>query len=194
MSVKSKIEIGQKFGRLEVYYELPIVARKSKHTREFLCNCECGGILRIAIHTLVSGHTKSCGCLRKEKSKSALSTHGMTGTPEYIVWAGMIQRCKDAGADNYKYYGGRGIKVCERWQDFKNFYQDMGKRPDGFSLDRIDVDGDYCPDNCKWSTAKQQGENKRKYGTTLVRETVEKLIELGVIQHSLDDVLEMLKN
>lgn len=90
-------------------------------------------------------------------------THGKSGTPEYYIWNQMKQRCKNTNMPNYKYYGGRGITFCKEWEKFEAFYQDMGNRPSKlYSLERINVDGNYCKENCKWATWEEQAKNKRK--------------------------------
>jgi len=107
------------------------------------CKCDCGNIRIIRSECLLRGRTKSCGCLRKEKTKETRTKHGMCKTPTYTVWCRMIQRCTNKNATDYNYYGDRGIKVCEGWLKFENFYSDMGKRPEGLTIERIDNDKGY---------------------------------------------------
>jgi hypothetical protein len=135
-----------------------------------LYRCTCGNMKRISDTNVLSGVTKSCGCLLREmrhrKGKDAASyRHGYSIghklTPEYVVWQAMNQRCNDVNASNFEYYGGRGIKVCKRWKKFINFLTDMGKRPKGKSLDRRNVNGNYTPSNCRWATATEQSRNRR---------------------------------
>lgn len=91
------------------------------------------------------------------------ATHGMTKSPEFNIWSHMLGRCNNPNNKSYVHYGGRGISVCESWKKFENFYRDMGPRPGaGYSIDRVDVNGDYCPDNCRWATAVTQARNTRK--------------------------------
>jgi hypothetical protein len=104
---------------------------------------------------------KDCGCLKKKKKKRRKTRHGYTGTPTYRSWACMCQRCTNPNNDCYPWYGGRGIKVCKRWLTFKNFLADMGERPAGATLDRIDVNGNYEKNNCRWASAAVQARNKR---------------------------------
>ena len=129
----------------------------------WLCACKCGIEVVVLGNELRNGHTKSCGCYGAEARKISLTTHGKTKTKEYGVWRGMRERCNNRKHVYWKNYGGRGIKVCERWRNsFSNFLDDMGNVPPGKTLDRIDNDGDYEPNNCKWSTREEQEANKRK--------------------------------
>lgn len=123
--------------------------------------CSCGNITKpIAIRHVNMNKTRSCGCLRKELMSKRTKRHGKFGSRVYNTWCGMIQRCLNPNHTMFKRYGGRGIKICELWYDFNNFYKDMGERPDKHSLDRINNNGDYFKENCRWATQKQQSQNK----------------------------------
>lgn len=135
--------------------------------------CECGRETVVSISDFRSGHTKSCGCYHAERTKASRTTHGMSGTAEFRIWCHMIGRCQTKSDHKYCYYGARGIKVCERWQEFTAFFEDMGLRPTtAHSLDRIDNDGDYEPSNCRWATPIQQAQNK----SNNVRVTVDGMV------------------
>jgi hypothetical protein len=123
----------------------------------WLCRCECGTEREIATSNLRSGKTTSCGCLRTELQ----TTHGLSHTREYKIWSGMRERCDNPKREGFEYYGGRGIRVCERWSVFENFFADMGVASVGYSLDRIDANGNYEPSNCRWATWATQHANKR---------------------------------
>ena len=158
-----KVKVGDKFSMLTVNRFLGTNKHKK---RIWECLCECGGKTIVPTSHLLSGHTKSCGCKKIESplgaAKIANTRHGLTKSKEYHAWAELKQRCYNPKNQNYKNYGERGIKVCSRWVDsFENFYTDMGKAPHGYSIDRIDVNGDYCKENCRWADNKTQQYNKR---------------------------------
>lgn len=156
------IASGTRFGRWVVVGE----AAHRGRARTFSVVCECGATGRVALTDLRSGQSRSCGCLNREVARIASRRHGETVngkmSAEYRTWRGIWRRCTDTTFIGYRDYGGRGISVCERWALFANFLADMGRRPSrNHSIDRIDNDADYGPDNCRWATRSEQGRNKR---------------------------------
>lgn len=167
MAMPAKDISGQKFSRLTVIDR----AEQGKHKRiVWNCVCDCGNRVVVAGTSLRVGATKSCGCVGREKSAEFLrgmaTTHGLKGTPIYRAYHDMMNRCYKPNTKQYEDYGGRGIAVCDRWREpngrgVVNFADDMGERPRGLTLDRIDNENGYSPDNCRWADRTTQRYNSR---------------------------------
>lgn len=145
--------VGNKYNHLTV---VEYTGRKKGLHYEVVCRCECGNTVKTTTTNLISNKRKSCGCKRQK--------HGMSFSPEYSSWKNMKGRCNNANNNRFEHYGARGIKVCERWNDsFENFFTDMGEKPGPeFSIERVDVNGGYTPDNCIWGDPATQSRNKRE--------------------------------
>ena len=146
---------GQIFGRWTVSEQDGV---DKDGSTKWLCECQCGIIRVVSGHSLKRGRSSSCGCLKIDK----ITTHGLHKTPTYRIWTGIKRRCTNPNAKDYPCYGGRGITVCDRWMhSFENFLSDMGVRPEGLQIDRIDNEKGYSKENCRWVTAKVNCNNRR---------------------------------
>lgn len=144
---------GKRFNRFTLLEDIGVL----NGLRRWRVQCDCGNVKICEASAVARGHTKSCGCLKAESAKKPkYKVHGMCGTSTYRSWTAMHSRCRDPRKPDYH---GKGITVCDRWSKFENFLADMGERPDGMTIDRIDSSGNYEPSNCKWSTNKEQHRN-----------------------------------
>lgn len=160
--------IGRSFGRLKV---LCLSDTASSKNMRWSCICQCGNRCVVLGKNLRMGLTSSCGCLRKEKLKTNSVTHGMSKSLTYRGWRSMITRCTNPGQQSYRRYGAVGIRVCTRWMEsFEKFLEDMGLRPEGMTLDRIDPFGNYEPSNCRWATPEEQVNNTRGQRAIAIRD------------------------
>lgn len=164
--MKPKVAILDKYGLLKVIKEIDSYIDIGKNgvkrlRRRVECICDCGNEITINLGLLITGNTKSCGCLKKKLTGDRKRTHGLSKSPEYSIWCKMKDRCYVPSTKGYHCYGGKGIKVCKRWlHSFENFLEDMGKRPSNkYSIERVWSNRDYKPSNCKWATQKEQTRN-----------------------------------
>lgn len=176
MNRKAQVN-GKTFGNLTILEDAPCKAGKA---RRVWAVCLCGKTKSCSLSSILRGHTTSCGCLAVGRKP----THGMTHSREYAAWRNMRDRCLNHNCHAYPEYGGRGIIVCERWRTFETFYLDMGACPEGMSIDRINNDGPYAPENCRWATRSQQQNNKRNatlitwHGSTLTISQWSKVLKI----------------
>lgn len=171
---------GKRFGKLEalVFYGVGM-----EGVSLWRCRCDCGSVLPIATRSLVTGRSTSCGCARNESTTAAnkkrLITHGQSKRRTYRIWSRMLERCQNPNIDHWKYYGGRGIKACDRWLKYENFQADMGLAPDGLTLDRIEVNGNYEPGNCRWATRAVPGHEQAPQGVCCMTSIEKRLAEIS---------------
>lgn len=176
---------GLRFGRLTVIGRSP-----RKGSSWWVCRCDCGNESVTTSTNLRTGKSRSCGCLRREVTTARSTKHGLMAAgmkgPTYHSWSNMIRRCTNPDHPRYADWGGRGITVCARWRDYPNFLADMGEKPPGTTLGRIDNDGGYEPDNCRWETHQQQARNQRS--TRLTVQVILRIRDLHAQRLGIQDI------
>lgn len=166
---RTKDLTGKKFGKLKVIafsgYHQDFEGNTVSKTARWVCRCDCGTVKIVRARVLLNGHSRSCGCYKTSLLEAGMyRTHGMSHDIKYRRYRNMLDRCHNSNHRDYKYYGGRGIKVCARWKGkagLEHYLNDMGERPEGKALGRKNINGGYNPDNCRWVTPKEQCNNKR---------------------------------
>jgi hypothetical protein len=148
---------GRQFGSLKAIHPTDT---RSRGQVVWMCKCRCGNSALVPSYKLTSAHTKSCGCYRSDLATAKNTTHGDYRSPEHRSWQSMKSRCLNPKSTQYKWYGGRGISVCDKWLTYEGFLADMGRKPAGYELDRIDNNGHYEPANCRWASHRDQSRNK----------------------------------
>lgn len=165
-SENKKSSIGQTFGKLTVIEEKINYNKNGNSFRECICKCQCGNVKIAPLTRLRSHGVRSCGCIGTSITHGFARKSSVKFKKTYVIWVSMRQRCFNKNSPDYENYGGRGISVCDSWLKFENFVMDMGVKPDGLSIDRIDNNKGYCKENCRWTTTTVQSMNRRPENKT----------------------------
>lgn len=183
---------GKTFNNLTV---VNLAERSSTNEVQWFCLCTCGNICAVRASAIVSGKTKSCGCIKSKSLKDSKITHGMTKTKQYRSWSAMMQRCYNEKNTSYDYYGGRGIYVCEKWKDFSGFWEDMRvDYIDGMTLERLDLNSPYNRENCTWISKSQQTKNRSLQSNNELGISNVRIIDKGGFKHMKATIRNTLEN